>query len=195
MIRCDNMSLFQYSSFYSLWNLQTLIVQSGPTFPQSLKKLRLSVSECQWEDMILAKIGSLPHLEKLHLKDGYFKGGKWETSEGQFCSLKYLALEACKLEYWTTDSIHFPCLEHLHLNKVKELKEMPWVIGEIPTLESIDLEFCSESMVRSTKMMIEELEEQGEITLLVRVLVWFKEHAQPLLSLATPNFQITSFYR
>ena len=41
---------------------------------------------------IMSKIGSLLLLEKFVLQSGCFRTGKWETTEGQFPSLKFLRL-------------------------------------------------------------------------------------------------------
>ncbi|KAH6767875.1 hypothetical protein C2S52_018858, partial [Perilla frutescens var. hirtella] len=159
------------------------------TFPQSLKKLSLKSlnNSIGWEEM-LAKIrgSSLPLLQKLKLENGRFTTHMWDTVEDQFPSLKFLSLHWCEgLEYWTTmDSSHFPCLEHLHLSRLEELEEIPSEIGEIPTLQSIQLRYCSESVVKSAKKIAEKQEEP----FLVRV--WERlENQEALKSLASPNFQ------
>ncbi|KAL8458542.1 hypothetical protein ACS0TY_036170 [Phlomoides rotata] len=116
------------------------------TFPRSLKKLTLKIE---------LLIGSLPLLEKLKLIGGSFEGRGWETVEGQFRSLKFLQLDQCKdTEFWTTESSHFPCLEHLGLRLIEELNEIPSEIGEIETLKSIRLVWCSKSAIVSTKRII-----------------------------------------
>ncbi|KAH6812899.1 hypothetical protein C2S51_021917 [Perilla frutescens var. frutescens] len=143
------------------------------TFPQSLRKLSLDINDnwAGWEE-ILEKIGgSLPLLQKLKLEFGRFTTQKWETVEGQFPSLKFLELDGCNgLKYWTMESSHFPCLEHIYLDGLKELEEIPLEIGEVLTLLSIELWYCSESAVKSAKKIVEEQEElQGGITFCVRV--------------------------
>ncbi|KAL7099480.1 hypothetical protein ACP275_09G086700 [Erythranthe tilingii] len=110
--------------------------------PNSIKKLTLSWTYLKWEDM-KTKIGWLPNLEVLKLKYNSFLGGEWETVEGQFCNLRFLQICECSdLEWWTTDSSHFPRLEQLKLWDLYELKEFPSCIGEIPTLGSIELICC-----------------------------------------------------
>ncbi|XP_047959694.1 putative late blight resistance protein homolog R1B-12 [Salvia hispanica] len=128
------------------------------SFPRSLKKLTLEDTELSWEDME-TKIGWLPHLQILKLKDNSFIGSEWETSEDQFASLKFLQIERCGLECWITDSAHFPRLEHLHLCNLPRLTEIPSCIGEILTLHSIKLKRCSESVVASAQTIKEEQEE------------------------------------
>ncbi|XP_042023597.1 putative late blight resistance protein homolog R1B-16 [Salvia splendens] len=131
-------------------------------FPHSLKSLSLRMPMGRMED-IMEKVSTLPLLQKLKLYRGVFTTRKWETVEGQFPSLKYLSLTETNLECWTMESSHFPCLEHLLLYYLKDLKEFPAEVGEIPTLKSVVLSTCSKSAVKSAKRMIEEQEElQGQ---------------------------------
>ncbi|XP_047953959.1 putative late blight resistance protein homolog R1A-3 [Salvia hispanica] len=163
------------------------------TFPHSLKSLTLSMYINRMED-ILEKASALPLLQKLKLKGGYFTTGKWETVEGQFPSLKYLELGLCKgLEWWMTESSHFPCLEHLRLYEVS-LMEFPAELGEIPTLKSVRMHHCSEESVISAKRMVEEQEDlQGEEELSFNVSVILKKHCGEngfLITLANRNFTV-----
>ncbi|XP_047978105.1 uncharacterized protein LOC125220034 [Salvia hispanica] len=105
-----------------------------------------------------ATIGWLPHLQVLKLKRDSFIGSEWETVEMQFCKLKYLQIDGCDLVHWTTESTHFPCLEHLQLEHLI-LKEIPLSIGEIPTLQSIKLVDCSTSAVASATKIREDQQE------------------------------------
>ncbi|XP_047959878.1 putative late blight resistance protein homolog R1C-3 [Salvia hispanica] len=161
-------------------------------FPHSLKKLSiLAPSDLELED-IMPKIGSLPLLEKFLLECGFFKTGKWETIEGQFPSLKFLQLESCGgLRDWIVkEGSHFPCLEKLRLCYLRRLKELPSAIGEINTLKSIELEYCSESAVMSAKKMVIEHEELygDQLEFHVRVNVGKNEAA--LKSLTSANFEV-----
>lgn len=97
---------------------------------------------------MLENIGALPLLQKLKLE-----------SEEQFPSLKFLELKWCPLVSWIAESSHFPCLEKLRLYALKELEEIPCEIGEIPTMQAIHLEYCSESVVESAKTIAEEQDE------------------------------------
>ncbi|KAL8458622.1 hypothetical protein ACS0TY_036222 [Phlomoides rotata] len=136
-------------------------LQQNIAFPRSLKKLTLSGSQLHWEG-ITTKIGPLPHLQVLKLEHYAAAGADWVTAEGQFCSLKFLLIDSCNdFVNWMTDNTHFPRLEHIRLILVDNLKEIPWGIGEIPTLESIELFHCSSSAVMSAKRILEEQEELG----------------------------------
>ncbi|XP_042032508.1 putative late blight resistance protein homolog R1A-3 [Salvia splendens] len=134
-------------------------------FPNSIKKLVVkdlysTKFGTKLED-ILPKIGSLPLLEKLVFKNGVFKTGKWETIEGQFQKLKFLKLSGCSgLVNWiVSDSSHFPLLEELRLYYFSELEEIPSEVGEIATLKSIWMYWCSEAAVASAKKIVEERED------------------------------------
>ncbi|KAL7099407.1 hypothetical protein ACP275_09G082800 [Erythranthe tilingii] len=151
--------------------------------PNSLKKLTLHGTRLYWEDM-KTKIGLLPNLQVLKLKASSFVGTEWETVEGQFCNLRYLLISMCgELEWWTTDSSHFPRLEHLVLQQLDKLNEIPSCIGEIPTLQSIELSLCHDDAVISARRILDEQEDFG---LRVRVVA----RDSHLKSLAGPNFQV-----
>ncbi|XP_042025857.1 putative late blight resistance protein homolog R1A-3 isoform X1 [Salvia splendens] len=162
------------------------------SFPPSLTKLFLLLPlDFELED-ILPAIGSLPLLQKLGLKHGRFRTGKWGTIEDQFPSLKSLTLTNCNgLENWTVLE-SFPHLQELHLEKFNKLKEIPSEIGEIPTLKSIRLRYCSESAVLSAKQILEEQEDlqgdQADLHVDVRV----SAEDEALKKLASPNFEVTS---
>lgn len=88
-----------------------------------------------------------------------------------------------------TDDTHFPCLERLVLENLKNLKEIPLNIGEIPTLRSIELRECSDSAVISAKHILDEQESLGNMGLQVRV--WIITETTELMGLASDNFQVT----
>ncbi|XP_042036602.1 putative late blight resistance protein homolog R1B-16 [Salvia splendens] len=167
-------------------------------FPQNLKSLTLSVNGgFEWE-MMLEKIGSLPLLEKFKLWLGCFGTGKWEICEGQFPSLKYLGLFSCaSLKHWTTeeDSI-FPHLEKLYLFNLEGLENIPHEIGCIPTLQSIQMVDCRESVVKCAKEIVEEQMDLDGDDLSFNVSVWlplFKNEEavlRELQSLSGPNFEV-----
>ncbi|XP_057799002.1 putative late blight resistance protein homolog R1B-16 [Salvia miltiorrhiza] len=112
------------------------------TFPRTLKKLTLVGGEFPWEDMSI--IGSLPNLQVLKLLDYTCYGDTWETTDGEFPQLRFLLIEGSALQHWITESSHFPRLQCLVLRWCRNLREIPVSIGEIPTLELIEVEYCKE---------------------------------------------------
>ncbi|KAL7139436.1 hypothetical protein ABFS83_09G050500 [Erythranthe nasuta] len=157
--------------------------------PNSHKKLTLGWTYLKWEDM-KTKIGWLHNLEVLNLNCKSVVGAEWETVEGQFCNLRFLQIYMCSdLEWWTTDSNHFPRLEQLVLEYMDKLKEIPSCIGEIPTLGSIELNYCRKSAVISAKEILDEQEDLGNVGLRVQVRV-FPKDKQHFESLASPKFQV-----
>ncbi|KAL3501837.1 hypothetical protein ACH5RR_036286 [Cinchona calisaya] len=126
------------------------------TFPSNLRKLTLSWSYMPWESMIT--IAKLPFLEVLKLKNYAFQGTEWEPSEEGFRYLKQLLIENTDLVHWKASSFHFPRLQHLILKSCKLLEEIPFGVGEIATLQLIELHSCSESAEISTTAIKEIIE-------------------------------------
>ncbi|KAH6778848.1 hypothetical protein C2S52_010085 [Perilla frutescens var. hirtella] len=134
-------------------------VSENIAFPMSLRKLTLTGCRFPWEDMRI--IGSLPNLEVLKLKRGACHGTIWETTEGEFCQLKVLLIENTDLRQWITESSHFPQLERLTLYECNDLEEIPTDIGEIPTLQVIEVDVRNLSVVQSAKGIQEEQQSFG----------------------------------
>ncbi|KAI3459099.1 hypothetical protein Pfo_015762 [Paulownia fortunei] len=132
-------------------------------FPTMLKKLSLSGGGLPWKDMTI--VGSLPNLQVLKLRDGACIGDKWETTEGEFPQLKFLLIEGSDPSRWITESSHFPSLKCLLLHRCWHLSEIPDGIGEIPTLELIEVKRGSTSLVEWAKRIQEE---QQNYLLLIR---------------------------
>ncbi|KAL2515616.1 Disease resistance RPP8-like protein 3 [Forsythia ovata] len=148
------------------WQYFSSSLLENIAFPISLKKL--SFVWCyHWEDMTI--VGSLPNLQVLKLNLCSFDGLEWEPNEGEFLQLKYLLLRMINLENWIASSIHFPSLERPVIDQCKYLKEIPSGIGEIPTLESIEVYGCSDSVVTSAKQIEEEQHSLGNDYLQVRI--------------------------
>ncbi|KAL8546125.1 hypothetical protein ACS0TY_006014 [Phlomoides rotata] len=146
------------------------IMRSLVSFPHSLKKLILHGTQLNWEEVTM-RIGSLPLLQYLRLNGHACLGDRWETIEGHFCGLRVLQIMFCEeLKYWETDSSHFPRLEILHLDSLKNLEEIPSSIGDIPTLKSIWLRYCSKSVDVSAERIREEQKENGNEDLDIEVI-------------------------
>ncbi|KAL1552173.1 putative late blight resistance protein R1B-14 [Salvia divinorum] len=136
-------------------------------FPKMLRKLILCNMSLPWSEMSV--VGSLPNLEVLKLREFACIGSTWETSEGEFLQLQYLLISTSKLQHWITEEFHFPRLKFLLLRQCWHLNEIPEGIGEIATLELIDV-ICSnlrESLVESAKRIQEEQQSLGNDALRV----------------------------
>lgn len=125
-------------------------------FPNSLKELSLRGCLLPWS--YLAIVGSLPHLQILHLLKRAVVGAAWNLGvEEKFFSLKYLQIKKCDdLTHWDADNFNFPVLETLYLEHLSKLEEIPSGMGEIPTLEIMDICDCGESATMSAIKILEE---------------------------------------
>ncbi|KAL2492576.1 NB-ARC domain-containing protein [Abeliophyllum distichum] len=121
-------------------NLKKLEISfpSGDVFDGGYYCLNNLVHLLKLESLDMTIVGSLPNLQVLKLLKNSFVGLEWEPNDGEFLQLKYLGFNRTNLENWIADSIHFPSLEHLVIEYCESL-EIPSCIGEIPTLESIEL--------------------------------------------------------
>ncbi|KAL0384876.1 UNVERIFIED_CONTAM: putative late blight resistance proteinR1A-10 [Sesamum radiatum] len=128
-------------------------------FPSTLKKL--TVSSCIIMDGHMNKIGELPNLEVLKLQKDQFDSSTWEPTEGEFPRLRFLLLEDLNLVNWTADDSHFPRLEHLVIRGCSDLEEIPPGIGEITTLEIIEVQRSSATAVASALKIQEEQADYG----------------------------------
>ncbi|KAL0385150.1 UNVERIFIED_CONTAM: putative late blight resistance proteinR1A-10 [Sesamum radiatum] len=174
-------SSYEFDNFVYLHHLETLkclFIEKGDqrfqplpinlAFPQSLKKLTLSGCRISWEKMTTA-VGSLHNLEILKLKDYACEGSVWEPNEGEFTKLKFLLIDLTTLEHWRVDPTHFPQLRHLSLSFCNFLEEIPSEIGDIETLELLELYKCSPSAVASAMLIQEEQQSLENHGLRVRI--------------------------
>ncbi|CAI9775579.1 unnamed protein product [Fraxinus pennsylvanica] len=144
-------------------------------FPSNLKKLTLSGSYLPWEDM--KSLGMLPNLEVLKLRSFAFDGDKWSPVEGGFLRLKLLLMENSDPNDWDADESHFPRLQRLVLKECTRLGEIPEGIGEILTLQLIEIHDCSLSVVMSARKIQEQQEMMGNDQLSVQI-SWGGYHSQ-----------------
>ncbi|XP_016555163.2 putative late blight resistance protein homolog R1A-10 [Capsicum annuum] len=138
--------------------------------PKSLK--RLSLNRCKyflWED-ITSKVVMLPNLEELKLKYCKADDDVWRLSdEDEFKSLTLLLLSNLNLERLEATIDNFPNLKRLVLKDCDDLQEIPSDFGEIYTLESIELHFCSATAEDSARKIAKEQEEMGNNPLKVNI--------------------------
>ncbi|KAI3469011.1 hypothetical protein Pfo_025674 [Paulownia fortunei] len=139
----------------------------GDNFPANLKKLTLSGSYLPWEDM--ATLAVLPNLEVLKLISFAFEGDQWEPVEGGFVQLKLLLLENSDPIIWVADDSHFPNLHQLVLRECHRLRKIPKRIGDIITLQMIEVHDCSFCVVRSARKIHERQQMLGNDELGIRI--------------------------
>ncbi|XP_042037906.1 putative late blight resistance protein homolog R1B-8 isoform X2 [Salvia splendens] len=137
-------------------------------FPSGLIKLTLGGSGFLWDEHT-SIISDLPHLQVLKLRWRAFCGPKWELYEGGFPRLKFLVLEDLDIEQLIARSNHFPVLQKLLTRRCCKLEEIPLDMGDIPTLEVIEVDECSISLVESARRIQKEQEELGNENLKVRI--------------------------
>ncbi|XP_042057302.1 putative late blight resistance protein homolog R1B-16 [Salvia splendens] len=141
-------------------------------FPCNIRKLYLERCE-----MILGAWRTLCALHKLEVLmihncrlDKKWYDQEWELAEEHvFPSLLFLHLELFSLVRWKADETNFPRLRHLRVYGCRKLEEIPRGIGEIPTLQLIELEECSESAVASAERIVKEQSEDGNNDLKLRI--------------------------
>ncbi|CDP11611.1 unnamed protein product [Coffea canephora] len=120
-------------------------------FPAKLTRLSLQSTSLDWSHM--STLGKLKCLEVLKLKDNAFKGKHWETEDGGFRYLKVLFIGATDLKVWKAKSSNFPELKSLVLKQCRNLEAIPSDLANAKSLQVIDLEHTSQTVVASAKNM------------------------------------------
>ncbi|PHT67858.1 putative late blight resistance protein -like protein R1B-23 [Capsicum annuum] len=143
----------------SLTRLETLSIKmdscgSSPSnFPPNLKKLTLSNFTMYW---LQSSIAMLPNLQVLKLVAVFFSKAEWKVRNDMFHQLKVLKVVDCPcFKKWNISDDAFPRLEHLVLRRCRYLEVIPSRFGDIPSLISIEVNSCKESLVESA-MVIRE---------------------------------------
>ncbi|KAL3504557.1 hypothetical protein ACH5RR_034398 [Cinchona calisaya] len=146
------------------------------SFPENLKKLTMLNAHLPWDE--ISVIGQLPNLEVLKLLDNAFAGQQWDMREGEFQKLKFLKLESLDIELWNAFGEHLPCLEKLVLINCRKLKEIPSAFGKIPTLQLIEMKWCSSSAMESVKQILEYQRDMSNDLLNVNVVGIVQSHGR-----------------
>ncbi|MCD7456843.1 hypothetical protein HAX54_033326 [Datura stramonium] len=168
-LRCE-VSKFDgsFPAFSKLKKLEMLKISSGSTltwinklkFPSYLKKLTLSNFRIN-----LNEVAALSNLEVLKLLGVTISSNTWKVNDEQFSNLKFLKLENPSFSEWDVSDDAFPCLEHLVLKRCRYLQEIPSCFGYMPSLKSIEVKSCKESLAESAivikEMQVEEMAYSG----------------------------------
>ncbi|KAK1416339.1 hypothetical protein QVD17_32128 [Tagetes erecta] len=140
-------------------------------FPEKLKKLTLSNTGLDWEEMWT--FAWLPNLEVLKLKFHACIGERWEAGDAEFQRLKVLSLQDLDIREWISSSDNFPRLQRLVVHRCLKLNAIPSDLGKILTLDVIEVSGCSISAHESALKIKKEQESDGNNFL--------KVHAKPEL--------------
>ncbi|KAH0678790.1 hypothetical protein KY284_019875 [Solanum tuberosum] len=164
--------------WYIINSTRFFSLTSPDSFPQKLKKLKLSRTCLPWEYMSI--ISKLPVLEVLQLKRYAFHGHELKaTDQIGFQKLRFLLLENLMLDKWTITTVshdHFPSLERVLITDCIYLKEIPQGFADSKKLELIELHRCDPSLVAFAEKMQEKHEDLGRNKLKVTAFnsVWLK---------------------
>ncbi|KAI3734114.1 hypothetical protein L6452_13577 [Arctium lappa] len=134
-------------------------------FPEKLRKLTLSNTGMDWEEMWI--FAWLPNLEVLKLKFHACIGEKWDMSDAKFQRLKILKLQGLDLRQWVCWRDNFPGLQRLVVRHCLKLESIPSDIGKILTLDVIEVRGCSRSARVSAQKIQKEQESEGNCFLKV----------------------------
>ncbi|XP_076927494.1 putative late blight resistance protein homolog R1B-16 [Bidens hawaiensis] len=134
-------------------------------FPGSLKKLTLSNTGLDWEEMCVFSF--LPNLESLKLKFHSCIGERWEAGDVEFKRLKVLKLHDMDIKHWVCSRDNFPRLQRLVVHRCIKLDRVPPTLGNIFTLEVIEVSACSLSAYSSAVEIQKEQESEGSYFLKV----------------------------
>ncbi|KAL8502530.1 hypothetical protein ACS0TY_021608 [Phlomoides rotata] len=134
----------------------------GIIFPSNIKKLTLFGTSLTSEEMSI--IGRLENLEVLKLRLISYEDERWDTRDAEFQKLNFLKMEVENLTEWNVHSSeHFPTLEQLVLSDCSNLQEIPYEIGEITTLQVIEVQgICKKSLLESAKIVQQERVDMGK---------------------------------
>ncbi|KAM0049254.1 putative leucine-rich repeat domain superfamily [Helianthus debilis subsp. tardiflorus] len=144
-----------------------VFVKNRITFPATLKTLTLVDCRLPWRDMSI--IQSIPNLQVLKLHKRAFEGSWWNTDGQKFPQLKFLRLEKLDIKLWETCSTSFLCLRQLEIIECGNLEEIPLEIGDIPTLDLIQIKRCRGSVGDSVRRIEEEQHDLGNYDLKINV--------------------------
>ncbi|PHU07946.1 hypothetical protein BC332_24435 [Capsicum chinense] len=157
--RLGNLFYFFQLEELKFYGIPHSVLPPPKAFPKNLKKLALTNTCLNLEDLRI--LGKLPKLEALKLRfaSSRYIGKEWEVAEEGFPQLKFLLLNRLNIKYWRASSDQFPCLERLFLEECINMDSVPEDFAEITTLQLIDIRMCKESVVNSAKKIQQDVED------------------------------------
>nr|GMD21240.1 putative late blight resistance protein homolog R1B-14 [Ipomoea batatas] len=128
-------------------------------FPQKLRKLTLSNTSLEWENMYV--LGKLEELEVLKLEEYAFRGEFWEIDENfVFKALRFLRIGRTDLVEWVAYPSSFPVLETLAIRHCTRLEALPPKLDSMYNLKLLEL-YCTTKMAaisaREIKRRLDDL--------------------------------------
>ncbi|KAG8378754.1 hypothetical protein BUALT_Bualt07G0018000 [Buddleja alternifolia] len=120
------------------------------SFPKRLKKLTLSATYLDWEDM--STLGKIETLQVLKLKENAFHGIFWKAVGCGFSCLEFLLIESTDLVDWEISDNDFRSLTCLVLN-CEKLSEVPLDLAQ--SLRELDIQRVAESAAESVRKIKE----------------------------------------
>ncbi|KAK4480886.1 hypothetical protein RD792_011738 [Penstemon davidsonii] len=168
-LKCFSYDDTLFPDLHSLTDLQILNLRyltyfngelTKVNFPSTIINLSLNNLGLPWEKISI--IGRLPNLHVLKLSYHAFVGEEWETRDGEFQELRVLQLSYNDvIKQWITCSEHFPQLQCLLVRQCINLKEIPSEIGDIPTLQKIEVYSSGYDVYESVVQIAQEQRENG----------------------------------
>ncbi|KAH6777724.1 hypothetical protein C2S51_009036 [Perilla frutescens var. frutescens] len=165
------------SSIWKMSQLRHLIFSGYLPYPEEATHVALENLQtlkecglvgCNLSRRFLKAIGTLPNLEALKLINCSLRLLHWEVRGGEFPQLKYLLIDEVEFKTLVTeDSSVLPRLKCLRLHNCIDLEEISDDIGEIPTLELIEVKDCGLAVYDWAKRVEEEQQSYGNDTLQV----------------------------
>ncbi|KAI8538757.1 hypothetical protein RHMOL_Rhmol09G0128800 [Rhododendron molle] len=158
------MDNLQTLSWVNPWSCTDVLARSP-----NLRKLGLLVSKCGYADgrllSLLPNLDFLNHVQELKVSSTMFV----REASGVFPKLKSLKFQSHFIQRWVASGDDFPSLERLVFEQCPNLKKIPSEIGDILTLNTIELHRCKPSLAASAREIKEDQESQGNNGLFIKM--------------------------